>query len=287
MPEGDAFDRWIADFRRDVDSALDGAAPPALATKEAQQAQEAFDQWWTAEQKPVTDPGPRFDLSALDGPARRAPAPARESPEGRETFLPQEWPARLEKLADERARLQQRAEAAELECRQTRERLASVQSEIAAFEAKLSRSRAAYEDHIARLEDEARRSQAQLQDLRETKGTLDGALKRAQDDQKAAHDQLALERSRADAAEGQLLESRRRAAETEAKLSQQGLDLASQAGALEELRRQASVYQQRLVQSKELTDSDIMTLRQDLKMFLEELRLTRGSIRKQERGEGA
>ena len=281
MPEGDAFDRWITDFRRDVDTSLGAARPPVLGTKEAQQAQDAFDQWWKTEQQPVTEPTVRFDLSALDAPARPAPARRMET-DGRETFLPQEWPARLEKLAEERARLQQRAESAELENRRTQERMAAVQSELAAFEAKLSRSRAGYEQHISSLEDAARRGEAQLHDLREMKGTLDGALKRAQDDQKAAHDQLALERARAEAAESQLLEARRRAAENDKRLVQLGQDHAAQAGALEELRRQASVYQQRLLQSKELTDSDIMTLRQDLKMFLEELRLLRGSIRKGE-----
>lgn len=277
VPDNDAFDRWVKEFSGEVDASLKAAPEPALSSPEARQAQKAFDQWWEQEQQPVLDTAP---LRLDDPPPPAASRPAEET--ARRRLLPEEWPERLEKLADERARLEQRSESAERETRALRERLSTVQSEIAEFEARLSRSRQGYEEHIQRLDSQTRLLEEQLRGLREDKGFLESALRRAQEEAAASAQAASLERARADAAERGLLEQRKRAEEQDKELARLRQELAASIGACEELRRQASVYQHRLVQSKELTDADIMTMRQDLKVFLEELRLIRGSIRKGE-----
>ncbi len=118
--------------------------------------------------------------------------------------------------------------------------------------------------------------------LREEKKRLEDALRHSNENLKGAQDQAAHSLQRADAGDREVLELRRKLAEAEQQLAQLRLDQATQAGALEEMRRQTSLYQQRLVQSKETTDSDVLRLRQDLQMFLEELRMIRGSMRKGE-----
>ena len=147
MPEGESFDRWLEDFTHQVDSALEGAGKPALSTPQAQQAQHAFDQWWKAE--PQTQP-------ASEPLAQKLPSP-------------EEWPAKLERLAQERARLQQKSDSSEREIQILRGRLDTVQSEIADFETRLSRSRQSYEEHIQRLEE-------QVRGLREVKAFLEKSL---------------------------------------------------------------------------------------------------------------
>ncbi|MDE2039532.1 MAG: hypothetical protein KGO96_01145 [Elusimicrobia bacterium] len=193
MPELDAFDNWIKDFRREVDSALDAAGAPALESG--------------------------------------APAARQASPEGpRQGWLAEEWPARLEQLAQQRVQLLQRAEAAESECRVLRERLSVVQSEIAALDAKVSRSRQAYEEHIRELEARARRAEERLKEQGERELREDAERQRWRERLLEDEEALAREKARAEA-------SVRRLSEAEADRAKLQQELAQQKGGLEELRR--------------------------------------------------
>jgi chromosome segregation ATPase len=273
MSEGDSFDSWLNAFSQEVDSNMKDAGAPAPGTPEGRSAQAAFDRWWTAEQQSVTEPTVRFDEPAPAAPP--PPLPAQAAPE---RTLPEEWPSRLEKLADDRARLQVKGDTLEDENRKLRERLSSIQSEIAEFESKLSRSRRSYEDHIQRLEGDI----LELRRRAEASGSLKGELDKAREAQDRALADLSLERDRAAQADRQLLELRQKLAAQEIQLAQARQEQAAQAGAIEELRKQSSVYQRRLVQSQESTDQDVFSMRQELKTFLEDLRLIRNTMRKGE-----
>lgn len=97
-------------------------------------------------------------------------------PRAQEPLSPEEWPAKLERLADERARLQQKNDTSEREIQMLRGRLDTVQSEIADFETRLSRSRQSYEEHIQRLQDQTRFLEEQVRGLREDKAFLEKSL---------------------------------------------------------------------------------------------------------------
>ena len=272
MAEPESFDAWLKDFTDEVDSALKGgeAAKPA-ATPAGRSAQQAFDRWWQSEQQPVTTASPSLELPAMSAPAPK-PAPVIDR------LLAEDWPARIERLAEDKAAAQQKADAAEQENRALRERLSTVQSQIADFETRLSKSRQGYEEHIARLESKA----AELGEALRASAPLEESLRAAKETTRALEEKLELERHRADASERQLLDARQRLVELERQLAQQKQDAAAQAGVLEELRRQSSVYQHRLVQAKESTDMDVVNMRRELKVFLEDLRLIRNSMRKGE-----
>ena len=273
MSEGDSFDSWLSAFSQEVDTNMKDAGAPAPTTPEGRGAQAAFDRWWTAEQQPVTEATPRFD-ELPPAPARATAPPTAAS----ERLLGEEWPARVEKLADERARLQVKSDHLEEENRKLRDRLSAIQSEIAEFESKLSRSRRSYEEHIQRLEADAAGLRRQL----EAAGSLKLELEKSRQEQSETAEALKLERERAAQADRQLLELRQKLLAQEAELARSRQEQSGQAGALEELRKQASVYQRRLVQAQESTDHDVFSMRNELKTFLEDLRLIRNTMRKGE-----
>jgi hypothetical protein len=274
MAEGESFDSWLAAFSKEVDASLENATDAARATPEARHAREAFDRWWQSEQRSPLEPAPSLAPPAA---AAAAPAPVIVPPEAPAPAA-EPWSSRVERLADDRARLQQERDAAVRENRELNERLATVQSQIADFEARLSRSREGYEGHIQRLGEQLEAAQAALKAGAETAS----ALAAAEQARRAAEEEAAVQRQRADGADGKLLKEKERAAALEAELARAREELAAQAGAAEELRRQASTYQLRLVQAKEATDVDVTAMRHELKVFLEDLRLIRNSLRKGE-----
>jgi len=273
MPEGESFDTWLSAFSKEVDASLKGAGDAERATPEARHARDAFDRWWQSQQ--------RSPLEAT-APLELKPQPTPPPPEPRENAAsapPEDpWPSRVERLADDRARLQQERDAAQQQNREMLERLSSVQSQIAEFESRLSRSRQAYEEHIDGLKRQLEESLGQAKAGEERAASLAAA----EQARKAAEERAAAAEQRAAAAESQLAAARERQSALERELSAVKEQLAAQGAVVEELRRQASTYQLRLVQSKESTDYDVASMRQELKTFLEDLRLIRNSMRKGE-----
>lgn len=167
---------------------------------------------------------------------------------------PGDKPGRLEELAGENERLRSRLD-----------RLLRLASE---FEHRLEESGRRYEEAL--LEAEARESGLRLEKER-VEGERD-ALK-AEAERRAAHETaldgfLALERGRREAAERELENARRRLEAAEADADRYKRLHAETAGAVGELRRQASSQAERLLQAKSLTDQDVSLLRQEMREFL-------------------
>lgn len=167
---------------------------------------------------------------------------------------PGQAPQRLEELAKENEALRARLD-----------RLLRLASE---FERRLEEAGRRYEDAL--LEAEARETGLRLEKER-LEGERDGA--RAEAERRAAHEGaldgfLNLERARREAAERELDGLRRRVELAEAEASRYKKLHAETAGAVGELRRQASAQSERLVQSKALTDQDVALLRQEMREFL-------------------
>jgi hypothetical protein len=149
-----------------------------------------------------------------------------------------------------------------------RARIESMSRLAPEFERRLAEAGAAYEGAL--LESESRLRDAALERQR-LAGQLDAA--KAEGARLAARDaareaDLRLERERrADAERGQI-EARRRAEELSREAEQLRSASASLEGTMAELRRQASAQNERLVQSKALTDEDVRLLRQEMREFL-------------------
>lgn len=267
MPEHDPFASWLDEFKKQVDATVVRAGPAT--SPEAQSAQAAFDIWWKAEQQPI-------ELTAQSlGPLERAlPEPA-----ARPRLLAEEWPTRMERLVEDKAKLQGDADRLGRENAELRARQAKIQSEIAELGTKLSRSRDDYEGHISRLEHERASLEQRAAALEKDKDALAGALKAISEQSQRFENDAKLERDRAALAERSGAELRSRVAELEKRLAALSEHNAAQLGAVEELRRQASVYQERLVDAKERTDNDLLGLRQDIKWFVEELRIVTAGLR--------
>jgi len=138
----------------------------------------------------------------------------------------------------------------------------------AEFERRLAEAGSGYEAALleaqSRLRDAALQSQHLAGELEAAKA---GAERLAARDAAREAD-LRLERERRSDAEKALLAARRRGEELEAEAARLRSEAAGHAGALAELRRQASTQNERLIQAKALTDEDVRVLRSELREFL-------------------
>lgn len=139
------------------------------------------------------------------------------------------------------------------------------------FDRRLREAGHAYEGAL--LEAESRLRDAALERER-LNGELGAA--RAESARLTARDaareaELRLERERRGDAEKALAVESRRLEELAQRAEALRADAAEKAGAVTELRRVASAHVERLILSKELTDQDVATLRQELKDFLARL----------------
>jgi hypothetical protein len=179
-----------------------------------------------------------------------ASAPAAEKPEPAESAPD----PRLAQLARENESLVSRIEA-----------LGKMAAE---FERRLTESGAAYEGAV--LESESRLRDAALE-RQHLAGELEAAkaeLARLAARDAAREADLRLERERRSDAEKAALAARRESTELAAEAERLRADAAGHAGALAELRRQASTQNERLIQSKALSDEDVRLLRQELRDFI-------------------
>ena len=138
----------------------------------------------------------------------------------------------------------------------------------AEFERRLSEAGASYEGAVleaeSRLRDAALERQHLAGELEAAKA--EGARLAARDAAREAD--LRLERERRADAEKALLGARRKAEELELEAERLRAEASGRAGALEELRRQASSQNERMLESKALTDEDVRLLRQEMREFL-------------------
>lgn len=138
----------------------------------------------------------------------------------------------------------------------------------AEFERRLSEAGANYEGALleaeSRLRDAALERQHLAGELEAAKA--EGVRLTARD--AARESDLRLERERRADAEKALLDARRKSEELELEAESLRAEAAGRAGALAELRRQASAQNDRLIQSKALTDEDVRLLRQEMREFL-------------------
>jgi len=149
-----------------------------------------------------------------------------------------------------------------------RARLDDLLKMAADFELRLSEAGTAYEGAV--LEAESRGRDAALERERLT-GELESAkaeVARLGARDAAREADLRLERERRADAEKALGDARRRLSELTAQSDHDRATAAEQAGALAELRRQASGQNERLIETKALTDRDVQLLRQELRDFL-------------------
>ncbi|MDE2510619.1 MAG: hypothetical protein KGL74_05810, partial [Elusimicrobia bacterium] len=136
------------------------------------------------------------------------------------------------------------------------------------FERRLAEAGTAHEVSLLGVESRLRDGTLERERL---KGELDSA--KAEAARLTARDasreaELRLERERRADSEKALHDARRRLTEMTARGEHLAATAAQQAGALEELRRQASSQNERLLQSKALTDQDVQLLRQELRDFI-------------------
>jgi len=138
----------------------------------------------------------------------------------------------------------------------------------AEFERRLAEAGSGYEAALLEAQSRLRDAALERQHLAgELEAAKSGAERLAARD--AARDaDLRLERERRSDAEKALLAARRRGEELEAEAARLRSEAAGHAGALAELRRQASAQNDRLLQAKALTDEDVRVLRSELREFL-------------------
>lgn len=149
-----------------------------------------------------------------------------------------------------------------------RARLEGLLKKAAEFERCLADAGTAHE--IAVMQADSRLRDAALEKER-LEGELEAA--RAETARLSARDasresDLRLERERRADSEKALTDARRRLTDLTAEAEALRATAAEQAGALGELRRQAAGQNERLLQSKALTDQDIHLLRQEMREFL-------------------
>jgi len=159
-----------------------------------------------------------------------------------------------------------------------RSRLEELSRLSAEFDRRLGEAGAAYEG--AMLETESRLRDAVLE-----REHMSGALQAAKAEASlltardaARESDLRLERERRGDAEKALAEARRRLETLVAETEHLRSSSAEQAGALAELRRQASSQNERLFQAKVLTDQDVALLRQEMRDFLARLHRIQESL---------
>ncbi|MEK7859045.1 MAG: hypothetical protein AAB320_07880 [Elusimicrobiota bacterium] len=258
MAEQEPFDAWLSDFKKEVDSSV-GTASPSVA-QAARDANAAFDNWWKSEHEaPGTDKAPsRF----LDEAAPVAPAPV---PAAEEMSALAE---RLQAVVEQKAALEHLVSKLSKENSELRQNQMDAQARLSDFENKLSRAREGYEGHIGKLDAQVRLLEEQAQSLRKDREFLEGAFHRLEGRNKSLEEESRLHLEKNAHAEKGLLELRRKLSDGEAELAKLRVDDAAKAGALLELRKQSSVYQDRLVVSSQHVDSDVTLLRQELRDFL-------------------
>lgn len=253
---GPDFSAWLEDFERQTDAAAKGATPPK--SPEARAAGAAFDRWWRSENETESafERLTEKDL-ALAGDASQRLARVTKEKEELEKRL-----ARLER------------ENADLKASETR-----LQAALADAQTRASRDRELLDSRINALDSENKTLAQRAEDLDRSRAFLQQAFNGAAAENKTRKDEASRAFERAAAMERESLDLRRKMAEVERECAKLREERAAQNGALEELRRQASVYTQRLVEAKERTDNDVALFRQDTKMFMEELRILANTIR--------
>lgn len=227
-------EEWLSQFRKDVDAAVEPAARGANA---------AFELWWKSEQE---------DIAA-------APPPA---------FEPAKPDTRLESLALEREELRRQLDDAKRREALMQERIGAMERERAALEVEVSQLRLL----VSNSQAQARAQEDQSRALRGDKAFLEGAFSRLEDRNKALENEARLLLDKLAMADRYGLEARARVTELDTELNKIRVQDAAKGGALEELRKQVSVYHERLVLKHELTDSDVNLLRQELREFLAKLK---------------
>ncbi len=225
----DSFQNWLDGFKKEVDTLVASTSPAGGPI--ADQAKRAFDNWWDANQDPLTAPAP--DTRA----------------------------ERLETLAQDNSDL--RVHLNELKAAAAAEREAlTLQS--------------------AKLEAMVRSQNEREGQLVADKRFLEERTRAAENAKTSAEEELKLERERALLGIKELIDFKHQNAARVADIAKLREALASREGTLEELRRQASAYQNRLITAKELTDADVALLRQEIKMFVEEFRIIVNTIKRGE-----
>ncbi|MBI3550939.1 MAG: hypothetical protein HY077_00350 [Elusimicrobia bacterium] len=126
---------------------------------------------------------------------------------------------------------------------------------------------------LAKAETQVRALLEGVKTLKEDKLRLEESARKAESANASSDEELRIERERALLAATELVSLKHKSAEQQDALAKLREAVAARDGTLEELRRQASAYQERLIHSKELTDADVALLRQELKLFIEEIRI--------------
>lgn len=152
----------------------------------------------------------------------------------------------------------------------------------AEFDRRLADAGSAYEGALLRAE-------CQLRDAQLECKSLSGELKTAKDEaarltaRESARDaDLRLERERRADAEKALAEARRRLEELASESERLRAEASQRAGTLEELRRQAGLRNDLLLQAKALTDQDVALLRQEMGDFLAKFHRINESLEEQQ-----
>ncbi len=269
MADPDPFQRWLDDYRSGVDEALARAQPPSSAV--ARDAQDAFQNWWRAEHEELL---PSRVASRLADPAL--------SPAEEDRLLPPDWPAQVERLACEKADAERRLSAAQAANEALARRVAELEKSSAEAQALASRERERLEARLAGLEEKLSGAAERERALREGKSLRDESATRFSRELEQLEEALALEREKGVLAARQGAVLARQVEDLERERARLRETAAAQEGALQELRSLATGYQTRLIEAKELTDADIALMRQDLKLFLEELKIIRNTLKKGE-----
>lgn len=255
MPAPD-FGAWLDQFEQEADAAARRAAPPT--SPQARDASAAFERWWKTENEPVLGELTDKDLSLAGETAQR-----------------------LERLGKERQALEEKAARLERENAALKESEARLTAMVADMQARFHKEKENLEARIVSAENESRAVSNQAANLEQSRQFLQKAFHDAQAEQKTLRADLSLSADRAMAAEREALEARKRASELERQLAALREERAARDGALDELRKQVSVYQQRLIEAKERTDADVALLRQETKMFLEEFRIVANTVKRE------
>jgi chromosome segregation ATPase len=252
----DSFQDWLDGFRKEVDAVIAGSSPNV--NPAAGQAQAAFENWWQTNQTPLS-----AELPPAGGPA-------------------DEIAHKMQSLLEEKLALEKKVWRGEQEIAALRDAAGAVQTELAQAKVQASRDCEHLESQASKLDTQLRALQEQVKSLKENKSFLEESFGRMEGTKSKAEEDLRLERERALLSASENLSLKHKTVEQEAALAKLREAVASRDGTLEELRRQASAYQERLITAKELTDTDVAALRQELKFFLEECRIMINTVRKGE-----
>lgn len=270
VAEGDPFQRWLDDYRQGVDETLSRSETPRSPL--ARDAQEAFQTWWRAEQDDLLSP--QAAASRLGDPElTRA---------DQDHLLPPDWPAQVERLAFEKAEADRRAMVARAQTAAAEKRAGELERALVEQKTQASRERSQLETRLAKLEQDFAVAGEKEKTLREARDLMQDSATRVAQEAARLQKELALEREKGELASRQGAMLAGQVAELEKERARLRETIAAQDGALEELRKQAASYQQRFIEAKELTDADIALMRQDLKLFMEELKIIRNTIKKGE-----